>query len=326
MTGSTRAHPDTEPAPFRPVGLGPEIPPAVRRPRTDDPGALRSSSWPNRRSMGKSRGRWPDVSSRSSAVSRIALAPDGRRLGPARIRVLTAPPEHVGLGVGTQLSLAVAECLHLRLAGRRTRVSKSWPGSTGRGSRSGIGLHGFQLGGFIVDGGRKNGTGIPPLVARHAFPEEWSILVVQPPGMHGLHGADEVRAFAGLPPIAERVTERLCRIVLLDLIPAVVERDLATFGAALAEFQAQVGGIFAPAQGGIYRSRTPTRSSTSSHEPGFVGIGQSSWGPTLYGFSDQPVRRGRLWSASFASDFDDRWLNARSPRRPTRGASSMVGL
>ena len=36
--------------------------------------------------------------------------------GPARIRILRAPPEHVGLGVGTQVSLAVTSAL-LLLAG-----------------------------------------------------------------------------------------------------------------------------------------------------------------------------------------------------------------
>ena len=122
----------------------------------------------------------------------------------------------------------------------------------------------------------------------HAFPEEWSILIVQPPGVHGLHGADEVRAFAGLPPIPERVTERLCRIVLLDLIPAVLERDLPAFGGALMELQAHVGAIFAPAQGGIYTSPHAAAIVEVLGRSGFVGIGQSSWGPTLYAFSDRP--------------------------------------
>lgn len=44
------------------------------------------------------------------------LAVVGVRLPPVRIRVQQAPAEHVGLGVGTQISLAVATAL-LRLAG-----------------------------------------------------------------------------------------------------------------------------------------------------------------------------------------------------------------
>ena len=72
------------------------------------------------------------------------------------------------------------------------------------------------------------------------------------PGSPGLHGSDELRAFAELPPIADRVTDRLCRLVLLGLLPAVQERDLESFGVALTELQQQVGQCFATAQGGIY--------------------------------------------------------------------------
>ncbi len=216
------------------------------------------------------------------------LAAEGDVLRPARIRVLRAPSEHVGLGVGTQLSLAIASALTLKAGGVEPSVEELAQ-LTGRGSRSGIGIHGFQLGGMIVDGGRMKRTAIPPLVARHAFPEEWSILVIQPPGLHGLCGAEEVRAFAGLPPIPDRVTGRLCRIVLLDLIPAVLERDLSTFGAALTELQAHVGAIFAPAQGGSYTSLHASTIVDALKSSGFVGIGQSSWGPTLYAFSDRPA-------------------------------------
>src|SRR4051794_34135707 len=42
--------------------------------------------------------------------------PDALARSPARIQIITAPPEHVGLGVGTQLSLAVVRAL-LHLAG-----------------------------------------------------------------------------------------------------------------------------------------------------------------------------------------------------------------
>jgi beta-RFAP synthase len=214
------------------------------------------------------------------------LAMSGVRLPPVRIRVRRAPPEHVGLGVGTQLSLAVASAL-LRQAGQADPGVETLARLTGRGKRSGIGLHGFRQGGLIVDGGRKDAAGVPPLVARLAFPEEWSILVVQPSGSHGLHGADEVNAFARLPSISRRVTERLCRIVLLDLLPAVVERDLDAFGAALMEIQSDVGAAFAPAQGGVYASPQGRAIGEDLGRSRFVGIGQSSWGPTIYAFSDR---------------------------------------
>ena len=236
------------------------------------------------------------------------LAVMGVRLPPSRIRVHRAPLEHVGLGVGTQISLAVATAL-LRLAGEADPGIEELARLTGRGNRSGIGLHGFQHGGLIVDGGRKDGTGIPPLVARLAFPEEWSILVVQPPGSHGLHGADETRAFARLPAIAERVTDRLCRIVLLELMPAVVERDLPALGAALMELQAQVGAVFASAQGGTYATSHGRAIVEDLLRSGFLGIGQSSWGPSIYAFSDrstdevadQAQRLGRRFAIDPAS-------------------------
>ncbi len=159
---------------------------------------------------------------------------------------------------------------------------------TGRGRRSGIGLHGFHHGGLIVDGGRRHEADIPPLVARLSFPEDWSILIVRPPGKSGLHGPDEHRAFATLPPFTQAVTDSLCRLVLLEILPAVIERDLVAFGAAVDELQAHVGACFAPAQGGTYATAQASRIVAELRDLGFVGVGQSSWGPTLYAFSSLP--------------------------------------
>lgn len=151
---------------------------------------------------------WQVAGTLSHRVRRLigrlqAQLPDSQlRLGPACIRILRAPPEHVGLGVGTQVSLAVASAV-LNLAGGDEPCLEELARLTGRGHRSGIGLHGFRSGGLIVDGGRNERTTIPPLVARLVFPEEWSILVIQPRGVHGLHGAGESQAFAGLPAIPD---------------------------------------------------------------------------------------------------------------------------
>jgi len=182
------------------------------------------------------------------------------------------------------LSLAVAR-LVTELAGASATPAATLAELTGRGLRSGIGLHGFDHGGLIVDGGRRTPNGIPPLLARLAFPAQWSILIILIGRTPGLHGAEETQAFTQLPPIPERLTDRLCRLVLLGLLPAVVEHDLDTFGAVLSELQRHVGHWFTPIQGGIYARPELETIVDDLRKLGLHGAGQSSWGPTLYAFS-----------------------------------------
>lgn len=218
------------------------------------------------------------------------LRSQGAAVPPLRIEIHRAPPEHVGLGTGTQLSLAVTRAV-FELAGLGALGVEALADVAGRARRSGIGLHGFLQGGLIVDGGRRGGEGVPPLLARLEFPPEWSVLVVIPASRPGLHGPSEAEAFARLPPIPERTTDRLCRLVLLGLLPAVRERDIEQFGAALAEIQAVVGECFAPAQGGRYARPEGEHLAAHLRAQGLHGVGQSSWGPTLYGFSREPAEQ-----------------------------------
>jgi beta-ribofuranosylaminobenzene 5'-phosphate synthase len=217
-----------------------------------------------------------------------SLLAQGAPVSPAAFEVRQAPPEHVGLGVGTQLGLGVTR-LVCELAGISAPTIEELASLSGRGLRSGIGLQGFTHGGLIVDGGRVGPEGIPPLLARLEFPSEWATLVVIPRRDPGLHGFREVQAFANLPPSPDSLTDRLCRLVLLGLLPAVVERDLPRFGDALEEIQRRVGEGFAPAQGGIYARPELEVIVEAMRLEGLKGVGQSSWGPTLYGFSDAPL-------------------------------------
>ncbi len=241
---------------------------------------------------------------------------DQPEIAPARIHVVTTPADHVGLGVGTQLSLAVVRIV-LKLAGDADPTVESLAALSARGRRSGIGLHGFFRGGLIVDGGRRNEVHPPPLVAWLPFPEDWSILIIQPPGPRGRHGPDELQAFNDLPPPPDRVTERLCRLVLLGILPAVAERDLSSFGQAVIELQHHVGSAFAPLQGGLYASPDSESLIAELAGLGLMGAGQSSWGPTIYAFGalSEPERR------SVASRMLDRWRLPASAVLWTRAAN-----
>jgi beta-RFAP synthase len=226
------------------------------------------------------------------------LAAEGYIPRPAHFTVHQAPAEHVGLGTGTQLGLAVAR-LVAEHAGLADPPIARLAALAGRGLRSGIGLHGFALGGLVVDGGRRreDDEGVPPLLCRHDLPDDWHVLVVLPGPSPGLHGNDEVRAFASLPPIPDAETDRLCRLVLLGLLPAVVERDLDAFGRALTELQHGVGRLFSPAQHGLYAHPDSAAIVRFLRAEGLHGVGQSSWGPALYGLSAadletrEPIRK-----------------------------------
>jgi beta-ribofuranosylaminobenzene 5'-phosphate synthase len=219
-----------------------------------------------------------------------ALRSEGIEPAPIHLSVQHAPPEHVGLGTGTQLSLAVARLILAR-AGEIDPSLPRLAALTGRGRRSGIGLHGFARGGLLVDGGRSSVSDIPPLLARLEFPAEWSILVVIPPTAPGFSGRSEREAFARLPDVPSRTIDRLCRLVLLGLLPAVAEKELPAFGAALSELQVEVGRIFAPAQGGLFADPRLDSIANAMRDLGLHGVGQSSWGPTLYGFLAEDVFR-----------------------------------
>lgn len=201
---------------------------------------------------------------------------------PHALRIERAMPEHAGLGSGTQLGLAVARALAVSRGLRGDLVTLAR--RVGRGIRSALGAHGFEQGGLLVESGKSSPDQLAPLVARLAFPESWHLILVLPPtteGAAGLHGMREVEAFARLKAEPGQ-TDALCRLVLLGLLPALMERDMDAFGEALYEFNARAGEVFAPVQGGVYASPRVAELVAFLREQGIRGVGQSSWGPTVF--------------------------------------------
>ncbi|MBL3593396.1 MAG: kinase [Synergistaceae bacterium] len=209
-------------------------------------------------------------------------------LPPLAVKVVEAARAHVGFGSGTQVALAVGS-LAARLLGRDGDV-RTLAGLLGRGRRSGVGVEAFAAGGFIVDGGLKPGQeGPPPLLMRCSLPETWRFLLAVPDEEEGLSGPDEEKVLATMAPPSPDLAEALCRLVLMVLLPALVEADGEAFGSALTEIQRLVGSSFAAAQGGIYASSHGEELLAFMTASGARGVGQSSWGPALFGFFDDPL-------------------------------------
>jgi len=208
------------------------------------------------------------------------------------IRIEQAIPEHVGLGSGTQLALALGMAL-ARLQGLDLDVRDIARGIE-RGARSGIGIAVFEQGGLIVDGGRGPNTVVPPVVARLPMPEDWRFILAFDPRGQGLHGKSEVDAFKTLPPFPQAETARLCHLLLMRALPALAEGDLAGFGSVITELQNAVGDHFAPAQGGRFTSSEIGEAMNWLQGKGAVGAGQSSWGPTGFCMVESPTRAEEL--------------------------------
>lgn len=218
---------------------------------------------------------------RALAFAERFLTFHGRSTG-ARLTVHRSIPAHSGLGSGTQLGLAVGRAL-AELHGLPAEPAEL-ARAVGRGRRSAIGTWTFALGGFIVEGGRRPGAEeIAPLLARFAIPDGWRCVVAVPAGPPGLSGDAEAAAFERLPPPSERDVERVAHLVLMQLLPALVDDDLGSFGAALTEVQRVTGGWFASQQGGIFAPGPSATLVRRMGEWGAQGVGQSSWGPAVYG-------------------------------------------
>lgn len=198
---------------------------------------------------------------------------------PINVECLASPPAHAGLGSGTQLALAIARGVET-LCGGPDVPSVDLARRTGRGRRSAVGIHGFALGGLIVDAGHLADEDIGALAARLPVPTDWRFVLCRPLGATGLRGAEERHAFRQLAPYPEGLSERLSRILLCDALPAVQSGDFPAFAAALGVYGALVGAAFEPAQGGPVhpQSRSLWR---RLEEWNISGVAQSSWGPTL---------------------------------------------
>jgi beta-RFAP synthase len=250
--------------------------------------------------------------------------------GSVTVRLVETIPVHAGFGAGTQLALAVAVAA-ARTAGRPAPI-RELAHRLGRGRRSGIGVAAFEHGGLVIDAGHpaeEHGDGPareaerpepPPVIFQHPLPDDWHFVLATPRATPGLSGLSEQRAFQDLPPMdAERVG-RICRITLMQVAPAALTGDIRTFGAAITEIQEVVGEYFAPYQGGRFASQTGCEVAELALARGAHGVGQSSWGPTVFALvRGQPA--AHALADSIRGAFGDRLAWVAASRARNQGAS-----
>jgi len=233
-----------------------------------------------------------------------ALLPEGKGV---KIDVKELIPPHVGFGSGTQAALAAAAAVN-ELYGLGKSV-RELAFAVKRGGTSGIGVTAFEKGGFIVDGGHRfkdKGAFMPsaasrvppgPVLFRGDFPD-WDI-VIAVPNEKGMHDQQEIDVFQEFCPLPIEEVREVAHMVLMKMMPAVIEGDIESFGAAVNHVQT-VG--FNKRESLIW--------------PGFVkdiasfmrsrsyGAGVSSFGPVVYAFVDNR-EEGRQLQAEVQKMLDE---------------------
>lgn len=259
---------------------------------------------------------------RAAAFARRARDAFGHR-GGLEVEVREAIPAHTGLGSGTKLGLAIARGV-AELAGVPAGP-EALAEASGRAARSSVGSWTFAAPGLVVEAGVTDDGSISPLVTRHPVPEAWRCVLALPHDGEGLSGDAEERFFSHLH---ERATgePRVARLLLTALLPGLMTGDIDEFGAALTEIQREIGSMFSARQGGVFHpSAAPVVEALEAL--GVGAVGQSSWGPTVYGIVAGPERAAevadRLRAATDAAtevrvvDFDRRgaWVTRHAGKR-----------
>lgn len=233
-----------------------------------------------------------------------ALLPEGKGI---RINVQEVYPAHVGFGSGTQSSLAAAAAVNeLYGLGKSIRELAL---AVKRGGTSGIGVTAFEKGGFIVDGGHRfkdKGGFMPsaasrvppgPVLFREDFPE-WD-MVVAIPNEKGMHDQEEIETFKKFCPLPLEEVREISHVVLMQMIPAVIEEDIESFGAAVNHVQT-VG--FNKRENLIWPEFVKNIASFMRSRS--YGAGVSSFGPVVYSFVDNKSE-GRQLQAEVQKMLDE---------------------
>ena len=242
---------------------------------------------------------------------RHCLVPAGTL--PQRIELPETLSLHQGLGAGTQLAATVA--LGLEVLDQQSRHHRwnenQWQAAlsaiadeepetwlirfTRRGQRSAIGLKGFLSGGFILDNGYSAmDAPIRRIAARSVpLPPAWRIVLVRPTSHLGMFGQAESQAMEELGRKANPH-----RDAMIQLAEAAIgnsnSEDFPALVGGLDRYMELAGELFRSLQGDLYNGAPVRQAVEVARDAGLCAVGQSSWGPTVFGLTRDELHARRV--------------------------------
>ncbi len=232
----------------------------------------------------------------------------GKTVADCKIELLSELPLHNGLGAGTQLACATASGLELMeqlSPAQFDQQADSWQSIkefqseiqprflvelAGRGLRSAVGLHGFLHGGLILDNGyapqESAGLGLRTIdTSSVEMCAEWRVVLLWPSDATRISGPRETELIAELSKHHNPTRQSMHSLARRALDSANRGADFATFSTSIEQYMQLAAQLFAPYQGGMYNGPQITEAVECARTVGLRGVGQSSWGSTVFGFA-----------------------------------------
>ncbi len=256
-----------------------------------------------------------EIADRIAKAVRLTEEGLGQRLPPEwNVRLAECPVLHSGLGLGTQLSAAVSTAVRLAITHNLTQSPDihwqnffSWSDEnaatiqqqledlvrlTGRGKRSAIGLRGFLTGGLVFDLGHsasavefEQGVRSRTFDTSHVYlPSAWRVVLITDRRSSDMHGQIEDELIQEAASASASRREELLALSSLCMRSA-TQGDYPSFVECLERYMLHAAELFKQIQHGLYRNSTIANRVDAASTCGLRAVGQSSWGPTVFGFA-----------------------------------------
>lgn len=174
--------------------------------------------------------------------------------------------------------------------------------AAGRGLRSAIGLFGFLHGGLILDEGyavdaaqdanahNASCHSVRPLAAqRTSIASAWRGVLIVPQHRQAVSGAKETEWMTELGSLPNPRRNDMLALAREAFSLAPQSQRFADFTGCLDHYMELAGQLFSRYQGGLYNGQDVATAVDCARRIGLRGIGQSSWGPTVFGFAETPA-------------------------------------
>jgi len=192
---------------------------------------------------------------------------------------------HVGLGTTTRVVLSLLKVSYLMRGAVMDLPLQAW--RLGRGRISGVGVWSFMYGGLVVDGGRVPAMAkVPPLVSHTYPPSSWRAVIALP--IVGNYAVSESREEPIMREPYVHPKQRELYAAVVRLVSAAHLGLFDEFASSVEKIQELTGEYFSKWQGDIYCCEQSRSLAEKMKSLGLRGVGQSSWGPTVYGFASTP--------------------------------------